>query len=74
MAFQIERAQRFYNQALALLPDEDRKTQRTGLIMSAIYRATLIEVVASGCHVLKERVSLTPVRKLWLAFKTWLQN
>jgi phytoene synthase len=74
MAFQIERAQRFYNQALALLPDDDRKTQRTGLIMSAIYRATLIEVVASGCHVLKERVSLTPVRKLWLAFKTWLQN
>ena len=74
MAFQIERAQRFYNQALALLPDEDRKTQRTGLIMAAIYRATLIEVVASGCHVLKERVSLTPLRKLWLAFKTWLKS
>jgi phytoene synthase len=74
MAFQIERAQRFYDQALALLPAEDRKTQRTGLIMAAIYRATLVEVVASGCHVLKERVSLTPIRKLWLAFKTWLQN
>ncbi|MBW8077213.1 MAG: presqualene diphosphate synthase HpnD [Gallionella sp.] len=74
MAFQIERAQRYYDQALALLPAEDRKTQRTGLIMAAIYRATLIEVVASGCHVLKERVSLTPIRKLWLAFKTWIQN
>jgi phytoene synthase len=74
MVFQIERAQRFYDQALALLPAEDRKTQRTGLIMAAIYRATLVEVVASGCHVLKERVSLTPIRKLWLAFKTWLQN
>jgi len=74
MAFQIERAQRFYDQALALLPAEDRKTQRTGLIMAAIYRATLVEVIASGCHVLKERVSLTPIRKLWLAFKTWLQN
>ncbi|MGB8518158.1 MAG: presqualene diphosphate synthase HpnD [Gallionella sp.] len=74
MAFQIARAERFYDQALALLPNEDRKTQRTGLIMAAIYRATLIEVVASGCHVLKERVSLTPLRKLWLAFKTWIQN
>jgi phytoene synthase len=74
MAFQIARAERFYDQALALLPDQDRKTQRTGLIMAAIYRATLAEVIASGCHVLKERVSLTPIRKLWLAFKTWLKN
>ncbi len=74
MAFQIERAQRFYDQALAQLPGEDRKSQRTSLIMAAIYRATLIEVTASGCHVLKERVSLTPTYKLWLAIKTWLKH
>lgn len=74
MQFQIERAQRFYQQALKQLPAADRKAQRTGLIMAAIYRATLDEVVASGCHVLKERVSLTPLRKLWLAYKTWLKN
>jgi 15-cis-phytoene synthase len=74
MAFQVERAQRFYDQALALLPKEDKKAQRVGLIMAAIYRATLVEVVSSGCHVLKERVSLTPSYKLWLAFKTWLTN
>ncbi len=72
MAFQIERAQRYYRQALDHLPAADRKSQRTGLIMAAIYRATLDEVVATGCHVLKERVSLTPLRKLWLAWKTWL--
>ena len=74
MAFQVERAQQFYQQALAELPVADKKTQRTGLIMAAIYRATLDEVVASGCHVLKERVSLTPLRKLWLAWTTWLKN
>jgi phytoene synthase len=74
MAFQIERAQRFYQQALAQLPDTDRKNQRTGLIMAAIYRATLDEVVASGCHVLKERISLTPLRKLWLAWTTWVKS
>ena len=73
MQFQVERAQRYYQQALEQLPVVDRKSQRTGLMMAAIYRATLDEVVASGCHVLKERVSLTPVRKLWLAFKTWLK-
>lgn len=71
MAFQVERAQRFYQQALDYLPAIDRKSQRTGLIMAAIYRATLDEVVASGCHVLRERVSLTKAWKLWLALKTW---
>ncbi len=74
MAFQIERAQRFYQQALAQLPEVDKKSQRTGLIMAAIYRATLDEVVKSGCHVLKERVSLTPLRKLWLAWMTWAKS
>ncbi len=74
MAFQIARAQRFYQQALDHLPAVDRKAQRTGLIMAAIYRAVLDEVVASGCHVLKERVSLTSRYKLWLAFKAWLRN
>ncbi len=74
MAFQIERARQYYRQALAHLPATDRKSQRTGLIMAAIYQATLDEVVSSGCHVLKERVSLTPTYKLWLAIKAWWQN
>ena len=74
MAFQIERAQHFYQQAIDHLPAVDRKTQRTGLIMAAIYRSTLDEVVASGCHVLKERVSLSSTYKLWLALKAWIKN
>ena len=74
MAFQIERAQRYYQQAIDYLPAVDRKAQRTGLIMAAIYRATLDEVIASGCHVLKERVSLTARYKIWLALKSWLKS
>ncbi len=74
MQFQVERAQHFYDQAFQQLPPVDRQSQRTGIIMAAIYRATLNEVVASGCHVLKERVSLTPLRKLWLAYLTWWRN
>jgi len=74
MAFQIERAQRYYQQAFEHLPAADRKSQRTGIIMAAIYRAVLDEVVASGCHVLKERVSLTTRYKLWLALRAWLKN
>jgi phytoene synthase len=74
MQFQIDRAQHFYDQALSELPTIDRKAQRTGLIMAAIYRATLKEVIFTGCHVLTERVSLTPLRKLWIAVVTWLKN
>ena len=74
MAFQVERARQYYRQALAHLPAVDRKAQRTGLIMAAVYQATLDEVVASGCHVLKERVSLTKTYKLWLALKAWWKN
>lgn len=74
MQFQIERAQRFYLQAFDELPATDRKAQRTGLIMAAIYRATLDAVIATGCHVLRERVSLGTGHKLWLAFRTWLGN
>jgi phytoene synthase len=74
MAFQIERAEHYYELAYSQLPEADRKSQRTGLIMAAIYRATLEEIKISGCHVLNERVSLTPLRKLWLAWTTWLKS
>jgi len=72
MEFQIERARDHYAKALAQLPAEDRKAQRAGLIMAAIYRATLEEVVKDGCRVLEHRVKLTPLRKLWLAARTWV--
>jgi phytoene synthase len=71
MAFQIERAQATYTQALAQLPAADRKAQRAGLIMAAIYRTLLGEIARDGCPVLQRRTSLTPVRKVWLAGKTW---
>jgi len=72
MAFQIERAERYYAQALAQLPDVDRKAQRPGLIMAAIYRTLLKEIEDDGCQVLTQRTALTPVRKLWIAWKTWM--
>jgi len=50
----------------------DRKAQRNGLLMAAIYRATLLEIRLDGPEkVLHQRLSLTPLRKLWLAWKTW---
>jgi len=40
--------------------------------MAAIYRALLDEIERDGFHVLKQRISLTPLRKFWIAWKTWI--
>jgi 15-cis-phytoene synthase len=74
MAFQTQRARQFYDQAFALLPKEDRKPQRPGLIMAAIYRTLLDEIEADGFLVLDRRTSLTPLRKIWLAGTTWFKG
>jgi len=74
MAFQCARAQAAYDEAFALLPKEDRRAQRPGLMMAAIYRTLLDEIEADGFHVLTQRISLTPLRKLWLAWKTYVRG
>lgn len=73
MAFQAKRAQAIYDEALALLPKEDRRAQRPGLMMASIYRTLLDEIQRDGYHVLNQRISLTPLRKLWLAWKTYVR-
>jgi len=72
MQFQYERALACYGRAFAALPPGARHAQRPGLVMAAIYRTLLSEIRQSGFPVLHARVSLTPLRKLWLASKTWL--
>jgi len=75
LEFQIERAESYYDRALNELPEEDRKSQRVGLIMTAIYRTLLREIKADGAEkVLNFRTSLGTLRKLSLAFNTWLKN
>ncbi len=69
MRFQAERAHALYDEALALLPAADRRSQKPGLMMASIYRTLLREIEASGFQVLHQRIALTPLRKLWLAWK-----
>ena len=65
---------RVYDEALALLPPEDRRAQRTSLIMASIYRTLLVEIQRDRFQVLNQRISLTPIRKLWLAWKTYVRG
>jgi len=70
LQYQTERAKQYYHKAMEFLPDSDRYSQRTGLIMAAIYQATLDEIEQDGFQVMQHRVSLTPLRKLWIAWQT----
>jgi len=70
MRFQAERAHRVYDEAFALLGDADRAAQKPGVMMANIYRTLLREIEADDFAVLHQRISLTPIRKLWIAMRT----
>ena len=69
MRQQAARAHEHYDAALALLPADERRAQKPGLMMASIYRTLLREIEASGFAVLHQRIALPPLRKLWLAWK-----
>jgi phytoene synthase len=72
MSRQADRARAAFAQALAQLPAADLRAQRTGLIMGAIYASLLDELARDGFQVLHQHVSLTPLRKLAIAWRTWV--
>lgn len=74
MRFQTERARQYYREAARSLPEADRRAQRPGLAMAAIYHALLNEIERDNWQVLDQRISLTPIRKFWLAWKTWVSG
>ena len=53
-----------------MLPVEARRAQKPGLRMASIYRTLHKEIALDNYQVLHQRVSLTPLRKFYLAWKT----
>jgi len=70
MKFQATRARDYYQKALEALPKVDKLKQGSGLIMAKIYFTLLDEIEKSNFQVLHQNISLTPLRKLWIAWKT----
>ena len=68
--FQAQRADEYYDKAFTLLPEGDRYAQRTGLIMAAIYHNCLETIKQDSCQVLSQRISSSPLKKLWIAWRT----
>lgn len=73
MQFQVDRARETYRDAMLLLPAEDKKSQKVGLIMAAIYYALLNEIDRDGAqNVLTYKIAIPSPRKKRIALKTWL--
>jgi phytoene synthase len=69
---QAVRTRGLFGQAMQALPEADRRAQRPNLMLAAIHWALLRELQHDGWHVLDQRIALTPIRKFWLAWKTWV--
>lgn len=74
LAYQGQRAHEYFQKAMDTLPPEDRYAQRSALIMAKIYQSLLTEIESDGYQVLEHRIRLTPLHKLWLAWKTARQE
>ena len=73
MQFQVNRARETYREAMLLLPAEDKKSQKVGLIMATIYYALLNEIDRDGAqNVLTYKIAIPSPRKKRIALKTWL--
>lgn len=70
LKFQADRAHDYYRIAYEMLPDEDRRRQISGLVMAAIYQATLNKIEHSNFNVMDGRISLNPLQKLWVTWRT----
>lgn len=60
------------NAALDALPAPHVRAQRAGLIMGRVYASLMAEIIHSDFAVLNQRISLTPIKKLGLAWKSWV--
>ncbi len=70
MRCEAQRARDAFAEAARLLPPADPRAQLPGRIMAAIHGALLDELERDGFRVLHQRVALTPLRKLAIAWRT----
>lgn len=69
MQFQTARAREAVEAALDAIPADERRGQRTLRALAALSLALLAEVERERFQVLHQQIVLTPIRKLWIAWR-----
>ncbi|BDS08299.1 phytoene synthase [Oceaniferula spumae] len=72
MAWQADRAEKYYQQALTHLQPEDAKALRAAEAMRKIYHTILKKMRADGFQVFKQRYSISKPRKIAILAATFL--
>ncbi len=67
---QARRAQAFLDSAIGHLPRQARREQLPGVILAVLYRQLLEALRADDYPVFERQHHLTPLRKLWLAWRS----
>jgi phytoene synthase len=52
------------------LPEQDRYTQRSALVQAELSEQLLVAIETDGYRLLEHHLSLTPLRKFWIAWRT----
>ena len=73
LAFQVERARRFYRKAETALPRHDERRLVAARIMGAIYFELLRSIERTGYDVFRHRVRVGRPRQAVIAAFTWLK-
>jgi phytoene synthase len=73
LAYQVERAKRFYRKANAALPRRDERRLVSARIMGAIYYDLLRTIERSGYDVFRRRARVSRPRQAAIATFTWLR-
>lgn len=66
LQFQAQRIEQYYQAFLQTLPKAERRQQKMGLIRGKLAMETLKEMQQDKLSVFQQKVSLTPIRKLWI--------
>jgi phytoene synthase len=69
MQFETTRARETLTAALDAMPADERRAQRTLRSLAALSLALLDEVERERFEVLHQQIVLTPIRKLWIAWR-----
>lgn len=73
-AFQIQRLTQELESGTGKLADVDQANQLPALIMARIITTACAEIARSGYRLQQEKIHLTPLRKLWIAWRTYRRH
>ena len=74
MNFEAARAESYYTEAEAILPERDRKALMPARIMAEIYRAVLNRMRRDGYDVFRVRYSISRLRKIFMLLRFMLRK